>query len=91
MIERIYFCSFLCGTCTFNWNFTDCSSIDEGIEVENINDDDNLCWESTTEKCFSCLNEVKPFYEEYSLRKDFWWNIISSRKRGSKVPKTCVH
>ncbi|XP_004509897.2 protein FAR1-RELATED SEQUENCE 4-like [Cicer arietinum] len=30
--------------------------------------------------CFSCLDEVKSFYEEYASRKGFGWKIRSSRK-----------
>ncbi|XP_012575559.1 protein FAR1-RELATED SEQUENCE 5-like [Cicer arietinum] len=60
----------------------DCGTIeDEGIKVDNLDDDDNACcWEPTTGMCFSCLEEVKSFYEEYALRKGFGWKIRSSRK-----------
>ncbi|XP_004494023.1 protein FAR-RED IMPAIRED RESPONSE 1-like [Cicer arietinum] len=60
----------------------DCGTIeDEGIRVDNLDDDDNTCcWEPATGMCFSCLEEVKSFYEEYASRKGFGWKIRSSRK-----------
>ncbi|XP_004512438.1 protein FAR1-RELATED SEQUENCE 3-like [Cicer arietinum] len=60
----------------------DCGTIeDEGIRVDNLDDDDNACcWEPATGMCFSCLEEVKSFYEEYASRKGFGWKIRSSRK-----------
>ncbi|XP_004514173.1 protein FAR-RED IMPAIRED RESPONSE 1-like [Cicer arietinum] len=60
----------------------DCGTIeDEGIRVDNLDDDDNTCcWEPTTWMCFSCLEEVKSFYEEYASRKGFGWKIRYSRK-----------
>ncbi|XP_012573015.1 protein FAR1-RELATED SEQUENCE 5-like [Cicer arietinum] len=60
----------------------DCGAIeDEGIRVDNLDDDDNACcWEPATRMGFSCLEEVKSFYEEYASRKDFGWKIRSSRK-----------
>ncbi|XP_004515955.1 protein FAR1-RELATED SEQUENCE 5-like [Cicer arietinum] len=66
----------------------DCGTIeDEGIRVDNLDDDDNACcWEPATGMCFSCLEEVKSFYEEYASRKGFGWKIRSSRKRQDGEP-----
>nr|XP_012575220.1 protein FAR-RED IMPAIRED RESPONSE 1-like [Cicer arietinum] len=60
----------------------DCGTIeDEGIRVDNLDDDDNACcWEPATGMCFYCLEEVKSFYEEYASKKNFGWKIRSSRK-----------
>lgn len=60
----------------------DCGNIeDEGIKVDNLDDDDDTCWESATGMCFSCLIEVELFYEGYATRKSLGWKIRSSRKR----------
>ncbi|XP_073223414.1 protein FAR1-RELATED SEQUENCE 5-like [Cicer arietinum] len=60
----------------------DCGTIeDEGIRVDNLDDDDNTCcWEPATGMRFSCLDEVKSFYEEYASKKGFGWKVRFSRK-----------
>ncbi|XP_050914003.1 uncharacterized protein LOC127128675 [Lathyrus oleraceus] len=43
-------------------------------------DDDDSLWVPAIGMCFSCLEEVKTYYQEYALKKGFRWRIRSSKK-----------
>lgn len=64
--------------------FIECgSSQGEDVEVDHGDcggyDDDTL-WVPAIGMCFSCLEEVKTYYQEYALKKGFGWRIRSSKK-----------
>ncbi|KAI5388572.1 hypothetical protein KIW84_074311 [Lathyrus oleraceus] len=64
--------------------FIECgSSQGEDVEVDHGDcggyDDDTL-WAPAIGMCFSCLEEVKTYYQEYALKKGFGWRIRSSKK-----------
>ncbi|PNX68822.1 hypothetical protein L195_g056378 [Trifolium pratense] len=59
--------------------------VDCGSSVHEFNDvdkfqDDGASWEPGTDMCFSSVDDVKSFYEEYALRKRFGWKIRTSIK-----------
>ncbi|KAI5418632.1 hypothetical protein KIW84_043020 [Lathyrus oleraceus] len=64
--------------------FIECGSNQgEDVEVDHGDcggyDDDTL-WVPAIGMCFSCLEEVKTYYQEYALKKGFGWRIRSSKK-----------
>ncbi|CAL5202796.1 unnamed protein product [Lathyrus oleraceus] len=59
------------------------SSQGEDVEVDHGDcggDDDDSLWVPTIGMCFSCLEKVKTYYQEYALKKGFGWRIRSSKK-----------
>ncbi|KAL5082272.1 hypothetical protein RYX36_010693, partial [Vicia faba] len=51
----------------------------EYVEVD-YSDDDYSRWVPAIEMYFYCLEEVKIYYQEYSLKKGFGWRIRSSKR-----------
>ncbi|CAK8562708.1 unnamed protein product [Lathyrus sativus] len=51
----------------------------ENVEVDHGDGDESL-WVPAIGMCFSYLEEVKTYYQEYALKKGFGWRIRSSKK-----------
>ncbi|CAK8567379.1 unnamed protein product [Lathyrus sativus] len=51
----------------------------EDVEVDHDDGDESL-WVPVIGMCFTCLEEVKTYYQEYALKKGFGWRIRSSKK-----------
>ncbi|CAK8567380.1 unnamed protein product [Lathyrus sativus] len=51
----------------------------EDVEVDHGDGDESL-WVPAIGMSFSCLEEVKTYYQEYALKKGFGWRITSSKK-----------
>ncbi|CAK8571773.1 unnamed protein product [Lathyrus sativus] len=51
----------------------------EYVEVDHGDGDESL-WVPAIGMYFSCLEEVKKYYQEYALKKGFGWRIRSSKK-----------